>query len=323
MAQRPRIAALARTFPAAAVVALWLALIAGMLGRYSWLLDLLAHFRVQYAVLFGLFTVLLLASRRWMLAGFGGLGALLCTAFVLAQIITPESRAAGLQPLLRVVTSNVWYRNGDFERIGRVLENTAADVIVLQELSRPRALQLQPYLHSYPHSFIDPGQQGVVVFSRWPILAAKRVALSPGADAARVSIDWRGTVVSVIGVHLHWPIGSGDSRLRNEEMRVIAAMARSSDQPLIVAGDLNVTVWSAHFRDLLQASRLSDCAAGVGLSPSWPAQFPPAGIRIDHCLASAHWRAMQARIGPAVGSDHFPVIADLQLSVTRGGAAAR
>lgn len=294
--------------------ALWLALIAGALGRHFWFLDLFANFRVQYAVLFALLTVLLLISRRWLFAGLAGLGAALSTAAVLAHFVTPESEAASSQPSLRVVTFNTWYRNDDIAGIGRYLTGTDADVIVLQELSQARAMQLRSHLRSYPYSFTEPGEPGAVIFSRWPIVAATQLALSAqGARAARVSIDWRGTVVSLLGVHLHWPLGPRNAQLRNEELRAIAAIGRAADQPLIVAGDFNATVWSAHFRDVLSNSPLRDCAAGLGMSPSWPSQFPPAGIRIDHCLASPHWRALHARTGPALGSDHFPVIADLQL----------
>ena len=84
-------------------------------------------------------------------------------------------------------------------------------------------------------------------------------------------------------------------------------------EPLIVAGDFNVTPWSQHFHTALARSGLNDCAAGHGLAPSWPSQFPPLGIRIDHCWASQHWRSTDVRLGPSLGSDHLPLIADLEL----------
>jgi hypothetical protein len=35
--------------------------------------------------------------------------------------------------------------------------------------------------------------------------------------------------------------------------------------------------------------------------------------RIDHVLASDHWRCVEARVGPAVRSDHWPIIAEFAL----------
>ena len=80
---------------------------------------------------------------------------------------------------------------------------------------------------------------------------------------------------------------------------------------MIVTGDFNAAPWSQHFRTTLQKSGLNDAAEGHGLAPSWPSQFPPLGIRIDHCWASRHWRSSDVRLGPSYGSDHQPLIADL------------
>ena len=60
-------------------------------------------------------------------------------------------------------------------------------------------------------------------------------------------------------------------------------------------------------------SGLHDCARGFGLARSWPAQFAPLGIRIDHCLVSREWESVRVDIGRALGSDHLPVIAELSL----------
>ncbi len=58
---------------------------------------------------------------------------------------------------------------------------------------------------------------------------------------------------------------------------------------------------------------LHDAAVGFGLARSWPAQFAPVGIRIDHCLLSRHWNAWSTSIGPDLGSDHLPLVADVAL----------
>ena len=49
-------------------VLLWLALLAGLLNRFAWPFDLFAHFRVQYAALFVVLTLLLLILRQWVFA---------------------------------------------------------------------------------------------------------------------------------------------------------------------------------------------------------------------------------------------------------------
>ena len=46
---------------------------------------------------------------------------------------------------------------------------------------------------------------------------------------------------------------------------------------------------------------------------SWPAEYCPLGITIDHCLVSPDIEVKQRLVGPDVGSDHLPVIVDLLL----------
>jgi endonuclease/exonuclease/phosphatase (EEP) superfamily protein YafD len=99
--------------------------------------------------------------------------------------------------------------------------------------------------------------------------------------------------------------------MRNAELAGIASFAAARQEPVIVAGDFNVAPWSRSFRATLERSGLSDSAAGHGLAPSWPSQFPPVGIRIDHCWVSHHWRSVDVRLGPSTGSDHLPLIVDL------------
>jgi endonuclease/exonuclease/phosphatase (EEP) superfamily protein YafD len=305
---------LRRRLAVASLITLWCALFAAVLGRYAWPLDLFTHFRVQYALLFLMVAIALFALRAPLLGAVSVVGALLAAIPIVGYMGMPTTRAEAGAPNFRVVAFNTWFRNHDYAAMGRFLEQTRPDVIVLEELSRAEGLRLGAYLHSYPYSHNDPRRYGAIVFARWPIVSADSLPLDHGAArAARVTLDWHGTQVTVLGVHLHWPLGPANSRRRNAELDGIAAFAASRTEPLIVAGDFNITPWSPHFRTALQRSGLNDCAAGHGLAPSWPSQFPPLGIRIDHCWSSRHWRSTDVRMGPALGSDHLPLIADLEM----------
>lgn len=307
---------LGRKLALASLLTLWCALIATTLGRYNWLFDLFSHFRVHYTMLFLIVAIVLFAMRRPGFAAVSVLGAVLAAIPIVSYMGVPTARAAAGSANFRIVAFNTWFRNHDYATIGRFLEQSQADVIVLEELSSQAAADLSVYLPSYPHSHVAAQTRpyGAVVFARWPIVAAEPLALAEGPmRAAKVTLDWHGTPITVLGVHLHWPFGPTNSRWRNQELEGIASFAAATSGPLIVAGDFNVTPWSSHFRDALDRSALNDCAAGHGLAPSWPAQAPPFGIRIDHCWASKHWRATDVRIGPGLGSDHLPLIADLAL----------
>lgn len=316
------------------VIGAWLALLVGYAGRWAWPLDLFSHFRVQYAVVLALACMTLMLLRRPRIAAV----ALAGFVFAMAPVITytgwhsqlaqaaPGKFPGELPGEFRFVTFNVFYRNQNLAGIASYLQRVDADVVALQELGPAQASQLAALLPSYPHVLTQtqnsPAQDryGAVIFSRWPITAGETIELVPhGARVAKAVIDWRGRPLTLIGVHLHWPMGSGNVRLRNGELQKLAQLARSIHGPLLIGGDFNITPWSPNFRNAVTESGLQDCAQGQGLIATWPTFFAPASIRIDHCLASEDWRVVGVRTGPSLGSDHYPTVNDFELKMgTRG-----
>lgn len=300
-----------------AAVGAWLGFLAGFAGRWAWPLDLFAHFRIQYAIVLALACMTLLLLRRPRMAVLALAGTVATTASVIAYTgwhLQPAQAQAVRD--FRLVTFNVFYRNRNLEGIANYLQRIDADVVALQELEPPQALQLAALLPSYPHvSAQAQSRYGAIMFSRWPIVADEIVELVPGgAGVEKTVIDWRGQPVTLIGAHLHWPIRPGTAHLRNAELHRLAQLARSIDGPLFVGGDFNVTPWSPNFRDAVAESGLQDCARGQGPVTTWPTFFAPALIRIDHCLASEDWRVVAMRTGPGLGSDHYPVVIDFEAS---------
>jgi endonuclease/exonuclease/phosphatase (EEP) superfamily protein YafD len=82
---------------------------------------------------------------------------------------------------------------------------------------------------------------------------------------------------------------------------------------VIVVGDFNTTPWSPCFQDLLAAAGLRNATLGHGYIGTWPTWFWPALIPIDHVLLKGPLAATTVGRGPAIGSDHYPIIADLRL----------
>jgi endonuclease/exonuclease/phosphatase (EEP) superfamily protein YafD len=85
-------------------------------------------------------------------------------------------------------------------------------------------------------------------------------------------------------------------------------------------GDLNTTPWGHAFRALVLDSGLRDSSRGFGFQWSWPASFWPLGIPIDHALVSDGVNVLDRRMGPSIGSDHLPLVVDIQLTETVRGS---
>ncbi|MBB6092719.1 endonuclease/exonuclease/phosphatase (EEP) superfamily protein YafD [Povalibacter uvarum] len=289
----------------------------GFAGHWWWVLDLFSHFRLQYAIALLVSAGVLFSVRRPRSGALVLATALLVGASVVSYTGWPPLQSArATSGEFRFVTFNQYYTNQDAAGIGRYLESLRADVIAVQELpTLAAAEQLAAQLPSYPHMHAKSWYPyGAVIFSRWPIQRVETIELAPyGALAAKAVIDWEGKPVAVVGVHLHWPIGPNNVRLRNAEMKQLVKVAEQTPEPLLIGGDFNVSSWSQNFRRTFDESPLHDCARGLGLVNTWPSHFAPLAIRIDQCLASDHWEVLHVSRGPALGSDHFPTVTDLQL----------
>src|SRR5690606_19674224 len=86
--------------------ALWLALLAGLLGRHDWVLELFSHFRVQYALLFAALAAWLLLARRKALAVPAIAGALISAVPLAGYIDLPTSAAQAGVDRFRLVSFN-------------------------------------------------------------------------------------------------------------------------------------------------------------------------------------------------------------------------
>jgi len=293
-----------------------LAVLLGQFGDRHWLLDLLAHWRAQYAAVFAACAIGLLLLRRPRSAVLALLGAALLALSVLRQAGGSPPPAGAASPSFRFASFNHPRGERHALAIGEWLERSGADVVAMQEQHSPQAVQaLAAALPSFPYVHTQFGRWAdVTIFSRWPILQAQTIELTPGgARASKVRIDWQSQPVTVVGVHLHWPVGADNVRQRNAALHALAALARDTPGPLLIGGDFNITQWSPVFDAAFATAPLTDCAHGQGLVNSWPAYFPPAAIRIDHCLVSPHWRVLRMSAGPALGSDHQPMLSELAL----------
>lgn len=99
-------------------------------------------------------------------------------------------------------------------------------------------------------------------------------------------------------------------------------MERFDRQNLILGGDFNSTSWSFAMRDLAHDSGLQRRSLGL---PSWPVgpvgrlklSLPFAVLPLDHVFAGQAWRTVSIERGPALGSDHLPLVAVLTRDVQR------
>ncbi len=307
----------------ALTVILLVATVAGFWGRLWWVLELDSHFRPHLAASLALLFPVWLARRHRRLAVGCALFAVINAAPVLALLWPAVSSGSGEAVPLRIVAINVETSNRRADLVLEFLRRAEADVILLMEVDERWMGALEPLRAAYPHVLAEPRDDnfGIALFSRLSVTNGNVIDL---ADAAVPSIEATvtagGRQIHLLGTHPLPPGTPEYARLRNDQFRQIAAHVRRQALPTIVVGDLNMTPWSPYFADLLRESGLKNSSQGRGLFGSWPAWLPLGRLPLDHCLVTASIRTSGKSVGPQVGSDHLPVITDLEVAASTGGA---
>jgi endonuclease/exonuclease/phosphatase (EEP) superfamily protein YafD len=286
-------------------------------GRWSWACELLVNFRTHFALLLGLALILAVVTRHWLIAGVAALGLALNLWPMYGAYFDSASPAEAGARSVRVVAFNVNVRNGDLTGIAAYLDSLAPDVVVLEEMTTPSADRLAPLLPRLPHRYlaIDEGVRGVVILSRWPLIAPELVRHDGQMIGARADVDLGDRRLRLYGVHLNWAVVLRAAQGRNAQLMGLGRELAECRGACAVVGDFNTTPWSSHFRDLQKSSGFRNCTAGRGLLPTWPSGLPALlRIRIDHCLASTAVSVAGVRVGASVGSDHLATINDLSVA---------
>ena len=218
----------------------------------------------------------------------------------------------------RLVISNVLMENDQHERLVRVLRESDADIALLVEVNDEWNRALEPLAAEYPYVVRHPQENyyGLLLLSRFPLLDP-RVDFLVQDDIPSVHTAFQlpdGTEVVLHGLHPRppEPVRDQDSTPRDAELVVMGrAIGDSTDQPTVVAGDLNDVAWSRSSELFLRLSGLLDPRIGRGLYNSYNAKNPLFRYPLDHVFHSSHFRLVRLERLPYVGSDHFPMLVEL------------
>jgi endonuclease/exonuclease/phosphatase (EEP) superfamily protein YafD len=278
------------------------------LGRWIWWLGLGEHFRMQMAVASLAACVLFTWRKSWKVAAF----ALLCVgrntqplgAICLAAPLPETSE----QPSVRAIVFNVLTTNERRTETLAYLQQANADIICLLEVSPEWLKALEPLHTTHPHTLQEPRWDnfGVALYSRLPLSQARVHGFTElGLPCIDATVDAGGGQFRFIGAHPLPPTEKDALGAMAEQMRAIAAEARASKLPMLVAGDFNATPWSIPAQDLVQDSPLTLVAGPGTLRPTWQARSIFM-IPIDLTYVSAPLCVTSREIGPDLGSDHRP-----------------
>jgi endonuclease/exonuclease/phosphatase (EEP) superfamily protein YafD len=287
--------------------------IAGLAGRYWWVLDLASHFRVQYFIVLAIVAAALCVMQAYRTAIVFALVALVNLALVLPLYTGTTRSAATPDRSFRVMLINVYRHNKDHAAVLDTITKHNPDFVIAEEVNQRWMTVLHTLGEHYPHVVSQPREDnfGIALLSKYPIVDANVIKVgSIGLPTILAQFDVKGDRFLLLGTHAVPPVNSEYAKLRNEHLAAIPEIVSALEAPVLLLGDLNVSPWSYHFRQLIQHSGLRDGSQGRGVQPTWPTHMLPLLIPIDHCLHSPGIDVIDKTIGKHVGSDHYPVVVD-------------
>lgn len=294
--------------------------VASLVGVVWAPLEITTHFRPQLAAAAVVFALLFAVGRRF-LAILPAAGLLIFHVIPLVPYVLPSARAAGCAGGhdLRVLTLNLHHRHADIDAVVRMVRSERPDVVLLTEFQPSDLAAIAALRDILPHSTGPTGQGAfhLLLMSRFRI-DKKRIAFPTPKARFLPVIEIRlcpdgAPCFTVVGLHAARPLGA-ESHLQDAHLDLAAERAaRTWGGRVVLMGDLNTTPWSPGFRELLDAGRLRDAGDASAFHGTWMSRNPLFGLAIDHVLVGRRVRGRDRRVGPNVGSDHFPVIADLTI----------
>lgn len=217
---------------------------------------------------------------------------------------------------IKVLTINVHYDSGALPKLSQLIRDEKIDIVLVQE---NKGAPLEALRRDFADwSMVE--EESHAILSRFPLRDSGATGL--------VNRPWRRILwataqtpegpLRVVTTHLSAPQlsrGIGQFRragaAKQEEMEQILSVIESDPTPTVFGGDLNNPPAHGFTRLLSGKFENAFSATGTGLGWTYPATLPV--IRIDHLYTTHGARPLRAFVGSNVGSDHLPVIAEVQV----------
>jgi endonuclease/exonuclease/phosphatase (EEP) superfamily protein YafD len=219
---------------------------------------------------------------------------------------------------MRLFLFNVLHENTRYADAISLVEKEKPTVAAFLEATAPWPEKLVALQDTLPYHFSAKKLQ-IEIYSRLPLNKTSIQLYGKYRGLVRSSLTVGKKEITFIATHAYPQLyfGKEGFEWRNQQLEEgIGDYVKKLQKPVVLIGDLNVTMWSPHYKSMIQRSGLRNARAGFGILPtlsSLSPQTPWLATPVDHCLVSRDIRVLDFRTGPAIGSDHLPVITDVVL----------
>ena len=276
--------------------------------RSIWWFSLLDFFRLQYS-----FIACILIAVSLVYADAAGVftGAIILGLNIYRMhkfLPNPTARnAAGQKTFLSV---NAYKDNHSPDQLKKLIDEVAPQTLLIMEMTDELEDVLSEILADYPHKLESPVRDGfkIVLLSK-NVLENAHVSFHGPHDTPllKAEAEIEGQRVQIYSAHPKPALNKQWYEERHAYFAEIEDVIQGGELPIVIMGDFNSVPWETHFSKFLNNTGLKSTLEGYGYKVTWPVYLPFFGVPMDHILVSKSLRYSSLRVGPYVGSDHFPI----------------
>jgi len=300
-----------------------------LIRSYKWWVRVFDFPRLQFLFLSLLFLILLTATQTFSIINFCIFTVLLTGVLLDLYRVLPYTKLGRVESkkiknyspenMIKILSANIYIENSDYELIFKEITKVNPDLVLLVETDSKWAEKCRFLKKTHPYYIEIPKENtyGMLLFSKLPMLDTEVKYLT---DSEVPSIFTKiklksGRVIRFIGLHPRPPRPQeGSSKQRDLALKMVSNQIDFSiGEPTIVAGDLNDVAWSHSSREFLRTSGLKDPRKGRGFFNSFHVNWSFLRFPLDHIFHSKHFKTLRIEILGDVGSDHYPIFAELQV----------
>ncbi|MFD2907591.1 endonuclease/exonuclease/phosphatase family protein [Flavobacterium ardleyense] len=249
-------------------------------------------------------------------------------AIYLLSLVLPFTRLSKKQVLtitneiiengFSLMIANVYQDNTNYKGCLKEISKTNPDLVLLLETDSKWEKETAILKDDFPYSIKVPLENtyGMLLYSK---LALEDSTIKYLVEDTIPSIHTKIVIpnkkrIQLYAVHPTPPVPTENptSMERDKELLLIADLAKESELPVVVIGDLNDVAWSFTTKLFLKMSGLLDPRRGRGFFNTFHAHYPFLRFPLDHAFISVDLKLKKIKRLNNFSSDHFPMFISLQ-----------
>lgn len=219
---------------------------------------------------------------------------------------------------LSIMITNVYQDNKNSKGCLAEIKKANPDIVLLLETGKRWDEETADLAEDYPHSVKVPldNTYGMLLYSKLELADAEvKYLVEKDIPSIHTKIILPGgQPVQLFAVHPTPPVPNENPRSteRDKELLLVADLAKKTEIPVIVVGDLNDVAWSYTTELFLKMSGLLDPRRGRGFFNSFHAHYFFLRFPLDHAFISTDFKLKDIKRLNNFNSDHFPIYISLQ-----------